>query len=202
MDRQGSSFVIIKLQKDTNKQMRGCEPMRKKMTIEINAPIKELNVTKPFDLALFNQFILHKRTKELLQTLKKMKHQLVEDSWAYDKNFRWVSTKTHFEHYQNSLIWAEKLDRVIYQRLTEKQKNHTPFALLSFVVTHRYIHEYARYTVKDQRMIFQEIRQSPQVENKDLFMFDKLKEGVSLAITARRPSLAEKQKNNDRTQSL
>lgn len=131
-----------------------------------------------------------------------MKHQLVEDSWAYDKNFRWVSTKTHFEHYQNSLIWAEKLDRVIYQRLTEKQKNHTPFALLSFMVTHCYIHEYARYTVKDQRMIFQEIRQSLQVENKDLFMFEKLKEGVSLAITARRPSLAEKQKKNDRTQSL
>lgn len=70
MDRQGSSFVIIKLQKDTDKQTRGCEPMPKKMTIEITAPIKELNVTKPFDLALFNQFILHKRTKELLQTLK------------------------------------------------------------------------------------------------------------------------------------
>ncbi|MGM0294246.1 hypothetical protein IGJ00_002777 [Enterococcus sp. AZ062] len=202
MDRQGSSFVIIKLQKDTNKQMRGCEPMRKKMAIEINAPIKELNVTKPFDLALFNQFILHKRTKELLQTLKKMKHQLVEDSWAYDKHFRWVSTKTHFEHYQNSLIWAEKLDRVIYQRLTEKQKNHTPFSLLSLMITHRYIHEYARYTVKDQRMIFQEIRQSPQIENKDLFMFEKLKEGVSLAITSRRPSLAEKPKNNNQTQSL
>ncbi len=202
MDRQGSSFVIIKLQKDTNKQMRGCEPMRKKMAIEINAPIKELNVTKPFDLALFNQFILHKRTKELLQTLKKMKHQLVEDSWAYDKHFRWVSTKTHFEHYQNSLIWAEKLDRVIYQRLTEKQKNHTPFSLLSLMITHRYIHEYARYTVKDQRMIFQEIRQSPQIENKDLFMFEKLKEGVSLAITSRRPSLAEKTKNNNQTQSL
>jgi len=176
--------------------------MRKKMTIEINAPIKELNVTTPFDLALFNQFILHKRTKELLQTLKKMKHQLVEDSWAYDKHFRWVSTKTHFEHYQNSLIWAEKLDRVIYQRLTEKQKNHTPFSLLSLMITHRYIHEYARYTVKDQRMIFQEIRQSPQIENKDLFMFEKLKEGVSLAITARRPSLAEKPKNNNQTQSL
>lgn len=202
MDRQGSSFVIIKLQKDTNKQMRGCEPMRKKMAIEINAPIKELNVTKPFDLALFNQFILHKRTKELLQTLKKMKHQLVEDSWAYDKHFRWVSTKTHFEHYQNSLIWAEKLDRVIYQRLTEKQNNHTPFSLLSLMITHRYIHEYARYTVKDQRMIFQEIRQSPQIENKDLFMFEKLKEGVSLAITSRRPSLAEKPKNNNQTQSL
>lgn len=202
MDRQGSTFVIIKLQKDTNKQMRGCESMRKKMAIEINAPIKELNVTKPFDLALFNQFILHKRTKELLQTLKKMKHQLVEDSWAYDKHFRWVSTKTHFEHYQNSLIWAEKLDRVIYQRLTEKQKNHTPFSLLSLMITHRYIHEYARYTVKDQRMIFQEIRQSPQIENKDLFMFEKLKEGVSLAITSRRPSLAEKPKNNNQTQSL
>lgn len=47
MDRQGSSFVIIKLQKGTDKQTRGCEPMPKKMTIEITAPIKELNVTKP-----------------------------------------------------------------------------------------------------------------------------------------------------------
>ncbi|MBO0460886.1 hypothetical protein JZO83_03915 [Enterococcus sp. DIV1298c] len=176
--------------------------MRKKMTIDITAPIKELNITKPFDLAIFNQFILHKRTKELLHILKKMKHQLVEDSWAYDKHFRWVSTEAHFEHYQNCLIWAEKLDRVIYQRLTERQKNHSPLAILSLMITHRYIHEYARYTVKDQRMIFQEIHKSPQAENQDVFMFEKLKEGVSSAITGRRTSIVKERKNNDRTQAF